>query len=107
MKIPSKPFRFFLLATVYDLSMTYYLIYQGLGSEANPVMAYLINQFGLAPGLLIGKGVGLILIVAVLKRVEEPPVLSRRFRLQKHVGYVLYGLGVFTIVAGSWGVVGL
>jgi len=103
MKIPQKPFLFFLTAQVYDVSMTRYLLSSGLGVEANPIMAHLIDLFGLSPGLLIGKGAGVLLIVAVLKRADTPVVLSERFRLTRQLSYALYGMGVLTVIAGSVG----
>jgi hypothetical protein len=51
-----------------DVATTYYIISRQIGREANPLMAWLIRQFGLAPGLLLPKAAMLVaLYLAVLE----------------------------------------
>lgn len=47
---------------VADVASTAYAIKRGIGHEANPVMAWLIDRLGLALGLLLPKAVMLSLL---------------------------------------------
>lgn len=45
-----------------DVCTTYFVISRGIGHEANPIMLWMLDSFGLLPGLLIPKAAMLSLV---------------------------------------------
>jgi len=109
MRINKKYYLIFLLASIYDVAISYHNISMGVGKEGNPFAAFLISIFGPGLGLIIHKSAGVISITLYLRYLPtiwnslapNPEALSEH-QLERYGNpIVLMGGSLAFFIAGS------
>ncbi|GAB3416841.1 hypothetical protein GCM10027435_14800 [Haloparvum alkalitolerans] len=83
----------FCVGIVADMATTYVALTAGPYVEASPVGRRLITRFGLVPGMLLTKAVGMA-VVAV-------PVAAARFDRRTALAVMLAGVGLLSLGAAG------
>lgn len=75
--LTSLPFSaFYLLMAAFDVVTTHVLVKSGLGNEVNPIMALLINTFGVSYALSLNFALSLFIIIGLMYFTEKLHLFS-------------------------------
>ena len=88
-----------LLLNIFDAYSTILLLQHG-AEEINPYMLWLMDLFGVAPAMLLAKGVFLLILLWVCYQVIIKPDITQREKITVSTGFIImisyYGYFMYT-----------